>query len=158
MDNSSGLVEEIDSLVIAAALGLASLTPGPAGQAGAVAAIAYDVKQKRWYGVALSATSMIPLLGYVPAIFKVGLLFYQLDGRLKILEKNGVDIYDSPESYAALVEGLGKYHRKLPDIWLTRGLRKRLERIMGPEKMDQIALLASSDKPPEDTSTSTQIP
>jgi hypothetical protein len=152
------LVQQIDSLVIATGLALASLTPGPAGQAGSVAAIAYDLKRKCWYGIALSATSMIPLVGYAPAFFKFGLLVYQLDGRLKTLEQNQGSFHDSPESVALLMNGLGKYYRKLPDIWVTRRLRKRLERIMGPGLSDQTALPVPSDSPSTSTSTSTQIP
>jgi hypothetical protein len=158
MEKLAGLVQDIDSLVIATALGLASLTPGPAGQAGAVAAIAYDVKGKRWSGVALSAASMIPLVGYAPAFFKVGLLVFQLNGRLKLLEASESEIHGSPESFAVLMDCLGKYHRKLPNIWVTRRLRERLQRIMDMGSANPIVLGAQLDQPQEDSSSSTQIP
>jgi hypothetical protein len=158
MQSLDSMIEEVDSLVVASALALASLTPGPAGQAAAVAAMAYDTKRKRWTGVALSAASMIPLAGYVPALFKVGMLIVQLDRRLKVLEARELEFHDSPESFAALVDCLGKYYRKLPNIWLTRPLRARLERIMSLVKPPQVFPLAPSDKPSEATSISTQIP
>ena len=73
------ILHDLDPLMIAIGLALASLAPGPAGEAGAVAAIVFDVKCRRWGGVILSAASMIPVVGYVPAIVKVALLVFLLN-------------------------------------------------------------------------------
>lgn len=144
MESLDAAIKDVDSLMVASALSLASMTPGPAGYAGAVAAIAYDTKRKQWHGVALSAASMIPVAGYVPGAFKVGLLVVQLDRRLKMLEERRPDIVSSPESHAALNDCLGKYYRKLPDTWMTRRLRKRLERIMNIDPANQTEAAGTS--------------
>jgi hypothetical protein len=156
-------VEGLDPLLIATALAVASLTPGPAGEAGAVAAIAYDIKQKRWYGVALSGASMIPVFGYIPAFVKVGLLIFLVNRRLKTLEAILPEIQGSPEASLMVESVLGKYYRKLPDIWITRPLRKRLGRIMGlnkpsQDKPSQSVPCAPTDGASEDNSISAKIP
>jgi len=158
IESLRALVEGLDPLLIATALAVASLTPGPAGEAGAVAAIAYDIKQRRWYGVVLSGASMIPIFGYIPAIFKVGLLIFLLNNRLKTLEMILPEIHRTPETTFVVNGTLNKYYRKLPDVWLTRRLRKRLEHIMGLDKRDQAVPSAPSDGLADDTSISTQIP
>ncbi len=152
------LVDELDPLMIATALALASLSPGPAGEAGAVAAIAYDIKCKRWYGVALSAVSMVPLFGYIPAIFKVGFLLFLLNRNLNALEAMLPELRESPEA-SLMVEGaLGGYYRKIPDIWLTRRLRQRLGRILDLEKPSATVPSSVPETVTEDASSSTQIP
>src|ERR1700681_2981516 len=49
------ILADLDPLMIAIGLAFAASTPGPAGEAGAVAAISFDVSHRRWYGAALSA-------------------------------------------------------------------------------------------------------
>lgn len=124
------ILRDLDPLMIAIGLALASLAPGPAGEAGAVAAIAFDIKRRRWDGVVLSAASMIPLVGYVPAVLKVCLLILLLNRRLKRVEAVLPEIEQSPESARKMRDVFGKYQRAIPAWKITRGLRKRLERIM----------------------------
>ena len=152
------LLAGVDPLLIATVLAVASLTPGPAGEAGAVAAIGYDIKHKRWYGVVLSAASMIPVFGYIPAFFKVGLLLFLLNHDLKTLEAELPDIHSSPEVTSMVQSSLDRYNRKLPDIWLTRPLRKRLGRIMGLQEPGHSVPSTPSESASEDTSISAQIP
>jgi hypothetical protein len=116
--------------MIAIGLAFAASTPGPAGEAGAVAAISYDISQRRWYGVALSAASMIPVVGYLPAFFKIGWLLFILNRRLKTIEEMLPELHQSAENVESLRNTFGKYYRRLPKIGITRSLRQRLERIM----------------------------
>jgi len=106
----------------------------------------------------LSATSMVPVFGYLPAFVKVGLLLFLLSHRLKALEARLPEIHTSPEALLMVESALGKYYRKLPDVWLTRSLRKRLEMIMALDKQDQTMPLARDECPSKDTSMSTQSP
>ncbi|MBT9332673.1 hypothetical protein [Paracidobacterium acidisoli] len=129
-------VEALDPLLIRTMLGIASLMPGFAGEAGAVAAITYDIKQRRWDGVALSTASLIPIVGYIPGIIKAGLLLFALNHRLNDLEAMLPEIHSSPEASSIVENALSKYYRKVPDLWVTRPLRKRLGRIMGLDKED----------------------
>jgi hypothetical protein len=152
------LVGELDPLVIATGLAIASLTPGPAGEAGALAAIAFDIKYKRWYGVALSAASMVPIFGYIPAIFKVGLLLFLLNRHLNSLEAMLSKGHDLLEGSILVGSALERYYQKIPDVWLTRPLLKRLKRIMDLDKPGYRVASSLSDGTLEDTSTSTEIP
>jgi hypothetical protein len=153
------LVGELDPLVIATALAMASLTPGPAGEAGAVAAIAFDIKHKRWYGVALSAASMIPIIGYIPAAFKVGFLLFLLNRHLNSLEAMLSEVHDFPEESILVGSALVKYCQKIPDLWLTRPLLKRLKRIIDLDKQTGSSETSLSEGiSPEDTPTSSTAP
>ena len=138
------LLSQLDPRMIAIGLACASLTPSAAGYAGAVAAIAFDVKHRQWYGVALSAASMIPLAGYVPGAFKVGWLLRLLDRDLKKLEQQIPVLHQSPEAVARMRTAFGKYYRSLPDIKITRPLRNRLAHIMA---LDEPAQLAATTEP-----------
>jgi hypothetical protein len=120
----------LDSLFIAVGLALASCAPGPAGVTAAVAAVTYDVAHKRWYGVVLSAASMIPIVGYVPGLLKVGMLLFELNRRLKRLLVLTPEIHDSPEALQRVRSALGKYYSQFPKIRLVRPIRKQLEEIM----------------------------
>lgn len=124
------ILTDLDRLMIAIGLALAASVPGPAGEAGAVAAISFDVSQRRWYGVALSAASMIPVIGYLPAVFKVALLLSILGRRLKAIEERLPELHQSPEDVAYLRDVFGKYYRRLPKMSITRSLRGRLAAIM----------------------------
>lgn len=124
------ILADLDPLLIAIMLAFAASTPGPAGEAGAIAAISFDVKQRRWYGAVLSAASMIPVAGYLPAFFKVGWLLVLLNRRLKTLEEMLPELHRSPANIELLRTTFGKYYRRLPRIRITRSLRARLERIM----------------------------
>ena len=124
------ILTDLDPLMIAIGLAFAASTPGPAGEAGAVAAISYDISQRRWYGVALSAASMIPVVGYLPAFFKIGWLLFILNRRLKTIEEMLPELHQSAENVESLRNTFGKYYRRLPKIGITRSLRQRLERIM----------------------------
>jgi len=124
------ILADLDPLLIATGLALTAALPGPAGEAGAVAAIAFDLKQRRWYGVALSATSMIPVVGYGPAFFKIAWLLWLLNRRLKTLEDMLPELHHSAENLELLRNALEKYYRRLPRMRLTRSLRTRLERIL----------------------------
>lgn len=135
------ILADLDPLLIATGLALTAALPGPAGEAGAVAAIAFDLKQRRWYGVALSATSMIPVIGYGPAFFKIAWLLWLLNRRLKTLEDMLPELHDSAENVELLRNALDKYYRRLPRMRLTRSLRTRLQRILA---------LDDSDAPPDD--------
>jgi hypothetical protein len=151
------LVGELDPLVIATALAMASLTPGPAGEAGALAAIAFDIKHKRWYGVALSAASMIPIIGYIPAVFKVGFLLFLLNRHLNSLEAMLSEVHDFPEGSILVGSALVKYCQKVPDMWLTRPLLKRFRRIMDLDKRTGLSgTPLSAGVSPADTSTSSE--
>jgi hypothetical protein len=156
--NSESLREiltDLDPLMIAIGLGLAASTPGPAGEAGAVAAISFDVAHRRWSGVALSAASMIPVIGYLPAFFKVAWLFFILNRRLKILEDMLPELHDSTEDVETLRNAFGKYYRRLPKMKITRTLRTRLECIMALNDPIQAAFAEASDDPAAITHKST---
>ena len=128
--SATEILREIDPLMIAVGLAIASLAPGPAGEAGAVAAIAFDLKRRRWPGAFLSGVSMIPLFGYVPAAFKVALLVHLLDRRLKNLEAVLAGQQNSSDTASEVQQVLGKYQRSVPHWKITRGIRERLERII----------------------------
>lgn len=134
----------LDPLMIALGLAFAASAPGPAGEAGAVAAISYDVAQRRWYGAALSTVSMIPVAGYLAAFLKVGLLLTVLNRRLKILEDRLPELHQSAEDIESLRQAFGKYYRRLPRMRIARPLRARLERIMA---LDSSGLSAVDEIP-----------
>ena len=136
---------EVDPLMIAIGLAFAACAPGPAGEAGAVAAITFDVSRRRWYLVALSAASMIPLIGYIPALFKVGWLLSILSRRLKAIEDMLPEGNRSAEDVEMLRDSFGKYYRRLPKMNITRSIRSRLERIMSLDDPVQTALAQVSD-------------
>jgi hypothetical protein len=149
------ILADLDPLMIAIGLAFAASTPGPAGEAGAVAAISFDVSHRRWYGAALSAASMIPVIGYLPAFFKVGWLLFLLNRRLKTIEDMLPELHRSPENVESLRETFGKYYRRLPKISITRTLRHRLEGIMALDDPAQMALAKDSDFSSAATSNST---
>jgi hypothetical protein len=124
------VVAELDPLMISIGLAIAASAPSFAGEAGAVAAISYDVARKRWHWAALSATSMLPVIGYVPAFLKVGLLVLVLNRRLKNLVAIAPEIHRSPEALRLVGSTLEKYYRQLPDIRVVRPIRKQLQIIM----------------------------
>ena len=124
------ILADLDPLMIAVGLAFAACTPGPAGEAGAVAAISFDVSRRRWYGVALSAASMIPVIGYLPGFFKIGWLLFILSRRLKTIEAMLPELHQSAENVESLRDSFGKYYRRLPKVKITRTLRTRLECIM----------------------------
>lgn len=137
------ILNGLDPLMIALGLALAASAPGPAGEAGAVAAISYDVSQRRWYGAVLSAISMIPVAGYLAAFLKVGLLLAILNRRVKVLEDRLPELHKSPENIKSLRQIFGKYYRRLPRMRVARPLRARLEHIMaldpsGFSRVDEI--------------------
>jgi hypothetical protein len=136
------ILTDLDPLMIAIGLAFAAGAPGPAGEAGAIAAISFDVKQRRWYGALLSAASMIPLVGYAPAFLKVAWLLVILNRRLKTLETMLPELHQSPEDIELLRSTFGKYYRRLPRMGITRSLRARLERIMA---LDDSALTVSGE-------------
>ncbi len=140
--DKAAVLADLDPLMIAIGLAFAASAPGPAGEAGAVAAISFDVSKRRWYGVALSAASMIPLIGYLPALFKVGLLLNLLGRRLKAIEERLPELHQSAEDVEYLRTIFGKYYRRLPKINITRKLRARLEAIMA---LDQIRAATQMD-------------
>jgi hypothetical protein len=152
------ILSELDPLMIAIGLAFAASTPGPAGEAGAVAAISFDVSQRRWYGVALSAASMIPLVGYVPAFFKIGWLLFILNKRLKTIEDMLPELHQSAENVESLRNTFGKYYRRLPKIKITRTLRERLERIMALNDPSELALAEVSESSSATISNSTDDP
>lgn len=149
------ILHDLDPLMIAIGLALASLAPGPAGEAGAVAAIVFDVKCRRWGGVILSAASMIPVVGYVPAIVKVALLVFLLNRRLRRVEAALPELQESPDAVRTLQALFGKYHRSIPNWKITRKLRVRLERIMAS---GQRGFDAATEPATVRTDNSTMIP
>lgn len=124
------ILQDIDPQMMAIGLAIASIAPGPAGEAGAVAAIAFDFKRRRWDGVILSAASMVPLVGYVPAFVKLALLILSLNRRLRRLEAALPALEQSPGSARRIEEVFGKYQRRIPKWRITRGIRDRLDRIV----------------------------
>jgi hypothetical protein len=152
------ILADLDPLMIAIGLAFAASTPGPAGEAGAVAAISFDVSHRRWYGAALSAASMIPVIGYLPAFFKVGWLLFILNRRLKTIEEMLPELHQSPENVESLRETFGKYYRRLPKMKITRTLRHRLEGIMALDDPAQMALAKASDSSSATTRNSTDDP
>jgi hypothetical protein len=155
-DSLEELLGQLDPRMIAIGLACASLTPSVAGYAGAVAAIAFDVKYKEWYGAALSAASMIPLVGYVPGAFKVGWLLRLLDRDLKKLEEQLPMLHQSPEAVSRLRTAFDKYYNNLPNIKVTRPLRIRLAHIMALDEPTQSA--ASTEPAVEPISSSVNKP
>ena len=147
-DSLEEFLSQLDPRMVAIGFACASLTPGVAGQAGAVAAIAFDAKHKQWYGVALSAASIVPLAGYVPGVFKVGWLLRLLDRDLMKLEDQLPVLHQSPDAIASLRKTFDKYYRKLPDIKITRSFRKRLAHIMALDEPAPLALTAESEGGP----------
>jgi len=133
------LLNDLDPLMIALGLACASITPGPPGYVGAIAAIAFDAKRKQWRGLALTAGSTIPIAGYLPGIVKVGWLLRTLDRHLKDLEAKLPVLHQSEESIASLRDALSKYHRRLPKIKPTQTLRDRLAHIMALDPTDAAA-------------------
>ena len=124
------ILQDIDPQITAIGLAVASIAPGPAGEVGAVAAIAFDFKRRRWDGVILSAASMVPLVGYVPAFVKLALLIRLLNRRLRRLEAALPALQQSPGSAQRIEEVFGKYQRSIPKWRITRGIRDRLDRIV----------------------------
>ena len=148
----------LDPLLIAIGLAFASSTPGPAGEVGAMAAISYDIAHKRWYGVALSAASMIPGFGYIPAFLKIALLLFLLNRRLKSLVLMAPEIHRSPEALELVRAALGKYYYQLPNMRLVRPIRQRLGRIMAFDDCGQLSADSREDNTSPKTSISTQMP
>lgn len=132
------VVAELDPLMISIGLAIAASTPSLAGEAGAVAAISYDVARKKWHWAALSATSMLPVIGYVPAFLKVGLLVFVLKRRLSNLVDLAPEIHRSPETLRLVRSTLEKYYRQLPDIRVVRPIRKQLQIIMDLDNGGQL--------------------
>jgi hypothetical protein len=124
------ILQDIDPQMIAIGLAIAALAPGPAGEVGAVAAIAFDFKRRRWDGAILSAASMVPLIGYVPAFAKVTLLILLLNRRLRRVEADLPSLQQTPESARRIQEIFDKYRRRIPRWRITRGIRDRLDRIV----------------------------
>jgi hypothetical protein len=129
-DSLDEFLAQLDPRMAAIGLACASLTPGLAGQAGAIAAVAFDAKRKEWYGVMLSAASIIPLVGYAPGVFKLGWLLRLLDRDLKRLDEQLPVLHQSPEAVSRLRMAFDKYYKSIPDIKVTHPLRNRLARIM----------------------------
>jgi hypothetical protein len=98
---------------------------------------------------------MIPVIGYLPAFFKVGWLLFLLNRRLKTIEDMLPELHRSPENVESLRETFGKYYRRLPKISITRTLRHRLEGIMALDDPAQMALAKDSDFSSAATSNST---
>jgi hypothetical protein len=132
------LVAELDPLMISIGLAIAASAPSLAGEAGAVAAISYDVARKKWPWAALSVMSMLPAIGYVPAFLKVGLLVFILKRRLKNLVDITPEIHRSPEALRFVRSTLGKYYRQMPNVRVVRPIRKQLERIMDLDDFGQV--------------------
>jgi hypothetical protein len=132
------VVAELDHLMISIGLAIAASAPSLAGEAGAVAAISYDVARRKWPWAALSAISMLPAIGYLPAFLKVGLLVFILKRRLKSLVDITPEIHRSPESLRFVRSTLGKYYRQLPNVRVVRPIRKQLERIMDLDDSGQV--------------------
>jgi hypothetical protein len=128
--NLNTLLNDLDPLMIAIGLAFAACAPGPVGEAGAIAAISFDVLHRRWLGVACSAASMIPVIGYLPALFKVGWLFVLLSRRLRTIEAMLPELHGSPECVELLRNWFGRYYRHIPKMKLTHSLRVRMEGIM----------------------------
>jgi hypothetical protein len=124
------ILDGLNPLLIVMGLAVVSCTPGPPGVAAAIAAIPYDIGHKRWHGVLLSCASMIPLVGYIPAALKVGVLVVELKGRLDSLVVIAPDIHQSPEALRLVRLALGKYYRRLPNNRFFRRVREQLEEIM----------------------------
>ena len=152
------LLTGLDPLLIATGLALASLTPGPAGEAGAVAAIGYDIARKEWLGVVLSATSMVPVFGYIPAALKLGLLLFRVNQRLKNLVTMAPDIRSSPEALHLVRLSLGKYYRQLPNIRLLRSIRRQLEQILNFDESGHARVDSPGVGSSPETSISTKSP
>jgi hypothetical protein len=152
------ILADLDPLMVAIGLAFAAGAPGPAGEAGAVAAISFDVSHRRWYGVALSAASMIPVIGYLPAFFKVGLLLFILNRRLKTIEDMLPELHRSAENVESLRDSFGKYYRCLPKMNITCTLRTRLECIMALNDPFQVAVAKAPDSSAATTRNSTDDP
>jgi hypothetical protein len=133
----------LDPLMISIGLAIAASTPSLAGEAGALAAISYDLAHKKWFWAGLSAISMLPVVGYIPAFLKVGLLVFILNRRLKALEAIAPEIHHAPEVLQIVRSALEKYYRQLPNIRLVRPIRRQLERIMDLDEYGQIRGVAA---------------
>jgi len=126
----NALLVNLDPLMIAIGLAFTACAPGPVGEAGAIAAISFDVLHRRWLGVLCSAVSMIPVIGYLPAFFKVGWLLVLLSRQLRTIETMLPELHDSPECVELLRSWFGRYYRRIPRMKLTYSLRARIERVM----------------------------
>jgi hypothetical protein len=151
-------VKELDPLMICIVLAFAASSPSLAGEAGALAAISYDVAKKRWLWAGLSAISMVPVVGYFPAFLKVGLLLFLLNRRLKSLAAMAPEIHRSPEALQMVRSVLGKYYHQLPNIRLVRPIRKQLQRIMDLDDSGQMRTEPSQSIGEVETSISTETP
>jgi hypothetical protein len=152
------ILTDLDPLMIAIGLAFAASAPGPAGEAGAVAAISFDASHRRWYGVALSAASMIPVIGYLPAFFKIGWLLFILSRRLTTIEDMLPELHRSAENIESLRDSFGKYYRRLPRLDITLALRSRLECIMALNDTVQVAPAGLSESPAGITRNSADDP
>jgi hypothetical protein len=148
----------LDPLLISIGLAIATCTPGPAGEAGAIAAISYDMTKKKWFGAVLSAASMVPAIGYFPPFLKVGLLLFLLHRRLENLAVMAPDIHRSPETLQLVRSALAKYYYQLPDIPVARLIRKRLAGIMDFDGSGHLPVDPRQDGASVEKSISTQIP
>jgi len=151
-------VKGLDPLMICIVLAFAASTPSLAGEAGAVTAISYDLAKKRWFWAALSAISMLPVVGYLPAFLKVGLLLFLLKRRLKSFAAMAPEIHRSPESLQMVRSVLGKYCNQLPNIRVVRPIRKQLQRIMDLDDSGQMRTEPSQSIGSIETSISSQMP
>jgi hypothetical protein len=152
------VVTELDPLMISIGLAIAASASSLAGEAGAVAAISYDVARKKWLWAALSAISMLPAIGYLPAFLKVGLLVFILNRRLRSLVALAPEILRSPEALRFVRSTLEKYYRKLPNVRLVRPIRKQLQIIMDLDDFGQVRAEPSQGSRSTETSISTQMP
>jgi len=151
-------VKEIDPLMICIVLAFAASAPSLAGEAGAVGAISYDLSKRRWFWAALSAISMLPVVGYLPAFLKVGLLLRILNRRLKSLVAMAPEIHRSPEALQMARSVLGKYYHQLPNIRPVRPIRKQLQCIMDVDDFGQMRTEPSQSMGSINTSNSAQMP
>ena len=134
------LLRDIDSRFGSSAFGIAALTPGPAGIAAAAAAVAFDVAHRYWFGAFLGILSMIPVLGYLPALAKVGFSLMLLNRRLDMLIVRRLEIEVSPDLLNITRAHIGRYAGRLLSLPIKTALSQKITTILAFDNQTDVQI------------------
>ena len=133
------IVKDFDHLLLSTLLSCASLLPGPPGIAAATGAVGFDISKRYWLGALLSALSMIPLAGYLPAAGKVVWCVFLVNKKLDVIEALLPELRPWPELMGKVKLSVGKYTSKLLDLRLLAPVCVRLKNILDyPEGENEV--------------------
>jgi hypothetical protein len=124
------ILRDLDGLLASTVLGLAALIPGPAGVSAGAVAMVFDLSRHYWISALLSGLSMIPLVGYAPAVAKVARNVVLVGTKLGEIEALLPFIAQSPALLLQVQSVVGKYAGKLLRFPLVASISTRAQRIM----------------------------